>query len=91
MKQIPSPLNKQFETLLVKNNIPQRERLHYFKWLRYYLGFCSKYSFSESYTQSLIRFIHKVKRKEQTVAQQNQAAKAIHLFHGFIDLKVGKS
>lgn len=88
MKQIPDPLSKQFVSLLAKNNIPQRERIHYLKWLGYYLDFCSKYSFNESDTQSLSRFIRKLKEKKQTLAQQSQAAKAIRLFYGLTQPKI---
>ena len=87
MKQIPAPLNSKFNTLLIKNKIPQRSRVHYLKWLRYYLDFCHKYGLKEYDTQSLPDFINKLKQKKQTAAQQQQAAEAVNIYYGIIQIK----
>jgi len=84
MRRIPASLNAQFNTLLVKNKIPQKYQIHYLKWLRYYLDFCHKYGLSESSPQSLPNFIRKLKEKRQTDAQQKQANKAIHIYYELI-------
>ena len=84
MRQIPDALNSKFKTLLINNKIPQRDQYFYLKWLRYYLDFCHKYRLKEYDTQSLPDFINKLKEKKQTAAQQQQAAKAIKIYYGFI-------
>ena len=84
MRKIPAALNVQFNALLVKNEIPQRFRNYYLKWLRYYLDFCQRYRFSESNSQSLPSFIRKLKEKRQTDAQQKQAGEAIHIYYELI-------
>ena len=65
MRRIPASPNAQFNTLLVKNKIPQKYQIHYLKWLRYYLDFCHKYGLSESSPQNLSGFIRQLKEKMQ--------------------------
>ena len=72
MRKIPTSTTTQFNALLNKNNIPKTYQNHYLKWLRYYLDFCHKYGFSESNSQSLPKFVRKLKEKRQTDAQQKQ-------------------
>ena len=87
MRRIPASLNAQFNTLLVKNKIPQKYQIHYLKWLRYYLDFCHKYGLSESSPQNLSGFIRKLKEKRQTEAQQKQTNEAIHIYYELIRSK----
>ena len=84
MRQVPMPLIEEFNTSLVKNNIPQRNQSHYLKWLRYYFDFCYKYGLKESDSQSLSDYIDKLKEKKQTAAQQQQAVKAINIYYSLI-------
>jgi hypothetical protein len=49
--------------------------------VRYYLDFCHKYEFNALNDRSLPAFIDKLRSKEQTEVQQQQAANAIHLFY----------
>jgi hypothetical protein len=44
MIRLPEALETKFNILLEKNTIQPGERLHYLKWLRYYLDFCKKYA-----------------------------------------------
>ena len=43
MIQIPSAVLVRFETCLEAHKVPENVRVHYKKWLRFYLDFCSKY------------------------------------------------
>jgi integron integrase len=57
------------------------------KWLRYYLDICRKYHFPPARTQSLPRFVQKLREKKQTSAQQEQAANAIKLYYDILPAK----
>ena len=80
MLPIPPPTQSKFEELLYANSIPIALHGMYRKWLRYYLDFCKKYHFSQKDKNSLPRFIEKLREKNQSVTQQNQASNAISLF-----------
>ena len=84
MRKIPTSINAHFNALLNKSKIPKRYQNHYLKWLRYYLDFCHKYGFSESNSQSLPKFVQKLKEKRQTDEQQKQANQAIHIYYELI-------
>jgi hypothetical protein len=88
MKKLPVALIEQFKELLVKSKIDQRYRNHYIKWLRYYLDFCHKYEFNRYTHESFPFFLAKLKEKKQTVAQQQQAHKAISIYYEFVRSKM---
>ena len=71
----------EFEAILQIKQIPQNKRKYYLKWLRHYLDFCHKYDFQNSNSESLHRFIGKLRSKKQNITQQEQATNAIHLFY----------
>ena len=88
MRQIPAHLISKFKTLLVKNEIPQKNQVHYLKWLRYYLDFCQKYHFQPGQKESLPHFVRKLQEKKQTRVQQEQAVTAIILYYEILNVKV---
>lgn len=84
MIKLPEALETKFNMLLEKNSIPPRERLLYLKWLRYYLDFCKKYAKPYEDSKSLIIFAEKLRKKNQTPAQINQAEHAVKIYHSGI-------
>lgn len=87
MLDIPSALHSQFGERLLKKAVPKKTHGSYIKWLRYYLDFCRKYSFSESNRKSLPPFLGKLAEKKQSKAQQQQAADAIAIYYDIIGKK----
>ena len=84
MIAIPLPLKAQFEKSLRNKLVPDRLHGFYKKWLRYYLDFCAKYRFSPRQKESLPRFIGKLREKQQTKTQQEQAVKSITLYYEIV-------
>ena len=81
MLKIEPSLLKKYNLILQSNLIPAKEHSYYVKWLRYYLDFCHKYGFRNSDSDSLPRFIEKLKSKKQNISQQQQALNAVSLFY----------
>jgi len=81
MLAIPSALQLKFEGHLRNMAIPDNLHGMYQKWLRYYLDFCHNYHFPPEHLQSLHPFIAKLRDKQQSQAQQEQAVKAINLYY----------
>jgi len=82
MKPVPQDTGDLYSARLVQASIPARYRGQYRKWLRYYLDFCDKYGFRASDPKSLKPFISKLRDKNQSVQQRNQAADAIAIYYG---------
>ncbi|MFZ3137845.1 MAG: integron integrase [Thermodesulfovibrionales bacterium] len=80
MQPIPSVILTQFDAVLKKRAVPVSRHADYRKWLRYYLDFRSKYSLPDSKSDHVRLFIEKLRKKNQTPAQQKQAAHALSLF-----------
>jgi len=81
MLQVPTKLLEKYQVLLRQNNIPVTVHTGYIKWLRYYLDFCKKYRQAYADSASLHSFLNKLKEKNQTLAQQGQAAEAVKLYY----------
>jgi len=84
MLAIPLNLQARFEESLRNKAIPHNLHWAYKKWLSYYLDFCNKYGFSRVSKESLPQFIEKLKSKQQTHPQQEQAIKAITLYYEIV-------
>ena len=80
MLPIPQDVLAQFNEVLKQRAVPESFRLHYRKWLRYYLDFCKKYSPPDAKSEQVRLFIEKLRTKKQTPQQCTQAAHAISLF-----------
>jgi integron integrase len=78
-------LQSQFDDRMRLNAVPQQLWRQYKKWLRHYLDFCQKYNFPAAQIASLEPFLRKLREKNQTNAQQEQAACAIHLYYKISD------
>jgi len=80
MQPIPSDILTQFDAIMKKKAVPFSVRPDYRKWLRYYLDFRSKYPLPDSNSEHVRLFIEKLQQKNQSLAQQKQAAYALSLF-----------
>lgn len=85
MITVPSKLQGQFDDLMRQVAVPRQLWWQYKKWLRYYLDFCQKYNFPAAHFSSLEPFLCKLREKNQTIAQQEQAACAIRLYYKISD------
>lgn len=88
MIQIPSAVLVRFETCLEVHKVSENVRVHYKKWLRFYLGFCSKYQRDARESDSLADFLQKLSEKGQTEMQRKQAAHAISLYLGIDQVSI---
>lgn len=79
MIKLPKEFAAQYSKFLKDQGVDQRLQSFYLKWLRYYLDFCTKYSFKWSEKDSLPAFLIKLKSKNQKPFMLKQAEDAIHL------------
>jgi hypothetical protein len=56
MLTIPGELAGRYEAMLDRRSIAPGHRVHYRKWLRFYLDFCQKYAFDAASSDSLPQF-----------------------------------
>ncbi len=84
MIKIPEALQKKYNLLLMNSDISQDQYGHCKKWLWYYLDFCKKYSHAYADPKSLLLFLEKLQKKEQTPSQQFQAKMAVELYYSGI-------
>ena len=80
MLSISPDILKQFDAVLGKKAVPFSIRADYRKWLRYYLDFRAKYQLPDSRSEQVRLFVEKLREKNQTSKQQEQAAHALSLF-----------
>ena len=80
MISLSTNLTARFTDSLTLNSVSQSQHRFSIKWLRYYLDFCTKYSFEWSENESLSAFLIKLKNKNQQQSMQDQAKKAVLLF-----------
>jgi integron integrase len=80
MIQVPGAVLARFEACLAAKNISESLRIHYKKWLRFYLDYCSKYRRDAKKTESLADFQQKLLEKGQTEMQRKQATHAVCLY-----------
>ncbi|MFH0785096.1 MAG: integron integrase [Pseudomonadota bacterium] len=82
MIQVSGAVLARFEMCFATKNIPEKLRIHYKKWLRFYLDFCAKYRRDADKAESLADFQKKLREKGQTEIQQKQASHAVELYLG---------
>jgi hypothetical protein len=80
MQPIPKDILARFDAILKQRNIPAETHTDYRKWLRYFLDFRAKYSPPDSRSDQVRLFAEKLRSKNQTMKQQEQAADAVSLF-----------
>ncbi|MCK5543129.1 MAG: integron integrase [Desulfobacterales bacterium] len=76
----------QFEIWLDKEKIPSDRYDLYKKWLRYYLDFCHKYKHNPQTSESLPKFINKLRDKKQSKQQQKQAFDSIIIYYKIFNI-----
>ncbi|MBT4483202.1 MAG: integron integrase [Candidatus Latescibacteria bacterium] len=81
MLDITAQLKNDYIRLLAQRSIPSHSHNQYLRWLRFYLDFCTKYHHNPSKNNSLTLFINKLKEKNQTPRQQEQASHAINIYY----------
>lgn len=86
MLVLPFDLTRKFQTLLAQADVPISQRPNYQKWLRYYLDFCHKYHLEPSQKRHFQVFDEKLRSKNQSEMQRQQARQAIaRYYRGIID------
>jgi len=81
MKIIPQQLLVQYDSQLNEKEISIKLHGVYRKWLRFYLDFCNKYSHNPNLSESLPKFINKLREKNQSKLQQKQAYDSILIYY----------
>jgi hypothetical protein len=66
---------------LTQKNVAVEQRPRYKKWLRYYLDFCHKYAFEPTDRWSFPAFQEKLRAKNQSESQCQQAHHAVALYY----------
>ena len=81
MRKLPDILRSAYVKELRLHPLTESEKFEYQKWLRFYLDFCDKYDHPPREPLSLPRFIEKIRSKNQSEVQQQEAAEAVKLFY----------
>jgi hypothetical protein len=81
MLSIPPELTHLYEMRLTQKNVAVEQRPRYKKWLRYYLDFCHKYAFEPTDRRSFPAFQEKLRAKNQSESQCQQAYHAVALYY----------
>ena len=85
MLGIPLELARLYDTLLERKGVAVAQRPHYKKWLRYYWDFCHKYALEPTDRQSFPAFNEKLRAKNQSESQRQQAYRAVSLYYETVD------
>jgi hypothetical protein len=80
MHSIPRDILAEFDGILKQRNVPLFSRADYRKWLLYFLDFRVKHSLPDAKSDQVRLFAEKLRSKNQTAMQVEQAANAISLF-----------
>ena len=80
MRTVPDAVFRQYEEVLKRHEVPRNLYPHFRKWLRYFLDFHSKYHSSCDQPEQVRLFLGKLREKNQTEAQCQQAAHAVTLY-----------
>jgi hypothetical protein len=89
MLNTPPEILKDFLAVLENRAVPPDRHNDYRKRLRYYLDYCGKYNLPDGSSQSLIRFLGKLREKKQTEGQVKQAGHAVSLYLDLIRSRRG--
>jgi integron integrase len=80
MLPIPPDLLRRYDESLARNKIPEYQRPHYRRWLRFYLDFCAKYERPSEQRESVRAFLRKLQEKQQAEWMRKQAVDAVRLY-----------
>jgi len=79
MEPIPKDVLIQFDDILKQRNVPLSSHADYRKWLRYFLDYRAKYSPPDAKSDQVRLFAEKLRSKNQTAKQLQEAADAVSL------------
>ena len=77
METMPKNILDQFNAVLRQQNVPVVAHNHFRKWLLHFLGFRVKHSPPDSRSEQVKLFMEKLRLKNKTAVQQEQAAFAV--------------
>src|ERR1039457_3753206 len=80
MHTMPVEVISRYETMLEKQEIARNLHSYYKNWLRYFLDYCEKYPTPGGNSEHARLFLEKLRQKNQTSMQCQQAAHAIAIF-----------
>jgi hypothetical protein len=80
MLAIPPDLLSRYDASLAQNEIPEYQRPHYRRWLRFYLDFCAKYERPAHERESVRAFRRKLEQKGQAEWMRTQAIDVVRLY-----------
>ncbi|NTV51153.1 MAG: integron integrase [Geobacteraceae bacterium] len=80
MIPVPYSVMNEYVAILLSREIPPAHVEHYKKWLRYFYDFYAKYLDTDDKSEKIKQFLEKLRSKNQTPAQCQQAAHAISLY-----------
>lgn len=84
MLAIPPDLLSRYDSALAQDEIPEYQRAHYRRWLRFYLDFCAKYEHAALERETVRAFLRKLREKGQADWMRKQALDAVRLYF-FLD------
>lgn len=79
--QIFSHIQSRYKAVLIEKAVTEKNHNLYVKWLQYYLDFCLKYELNPLNKDSLPEFLNKLKEKNHTSLQQEQASDAVSIYY----------
>jgi len=85
MQPLPPEIIVAYDALLADQQISDPRKSHLKKWLRFYLDYCYKYHAPPRVRASFSAFYDKLKSKNQSDAQCQQAEQAVSLYYGLLD------
>jgi integron integrase len=85
MLALPPELSRLYTTHLAHHGVAVAQQPHYTKWLRYYWDFCQKYARAPTERQSFPAFREKLRSKQQSEAQCQQADAALSLYYEMVE------
>jgi hypothetical protein len=80
MLTVPVDVAKRYETMLERLEIASNHREYYKKWFRYFLDFSDKYPSDNDNAELLRQFLDKLRQKNQSALQCQQAAHAVSIY-----------
>jgi integron integrase len=91
MEPIPKDVLIQFDDILKQRNVPLSSHADYRKWLRYFLDYRAKYSPPDAKSDQVRLFAEKLRSKNQTAKQLEEAADAVSLLFALQQRKSNES
>ena len=85
MRTVPENLFSAFSERVRLQGLPEGTQRRFFKWLRFYLDFCSKNRHLASDRDSLQPFLQILASRQQSPEQQEQAVASLEIYYGIME------